>query len=75
MLVSLLPNRAHRFMAFLDVEGNRNGLTYQLWQGMLAFASGGVDGVGIGQGRQQLNFLPEAHTDMIFAVVGEERHG
>jgi cell division protein FtsW len=71
-LVAMLPNRAHRFMAFLDVEGNRSGPTYQLWQGLLAFASGGVNGVGIGQGRQQLNFLPEAHTDMIFSVVGEE---
>lgn len=71
-LVALLPNRAHRFMAFLDVEANRSGLTYQLWQGMLAFASGGVNGVGLGQGRQQLNFLPEAPTDFIFAVIGEE---
>ncbi|HWA09708.1 MAG TPA: putative peptidoglycan glycosyltransferase FtsW [Opitutaceae bacterium] len=71
-LVALLPNRAHRFMAFLDVEANRSGLTYQLWQGMLAFASGGLDGVGLGRGRQQLNFLPEAQTDFIFAVIGEE---
>jgi cell division protein FtsW len=70
--VALLPNRAHRFMAFLDVEANRSGLTYQLWQGMLAFASGGIDGVGLGRGRQQLNFLPEAQTDFIFAVIGEE---
>jgi cell division protein FtsW len=71
-LVALLPNRAHRFMAFLDVDANRSGLTYQLWQGMLAFASGGVDGVGLGRGRQQLNFLPEAQTEFIFAVIGEE---
>lgn len=70
--VYLMPNRLHRFLAFLDVEGNKNSGTYQLYQSLAAFASGGVDGAGLGQGRQQLNFLPEAHTDMIFAVVGEE---
>jgi cell division protein FtsW len=66
------PNRLRRFMAFLDVEGNKQSGTYQLWQSLLAFAVGGADGVGLGQGRQQLNFLPEAHTDFIFAVIGEE---
>jgi cell division protein FtsW len=66
------PNRLRRFMGYLDVEGNRSGDTYQLWQSLLAFAVGGTDGVGLGQGRQQLNFLPEAHTDFIFAVIGEE---
>jgi cell division protein FtsW len=66
------PNRLRRFMGYLDVEGNRSGDTYQLWQSLLAFAVGGSDGVGLGQGRQQLNFLPEAHTDFIFAVIGEE---
>ena len=39
---------------------------------MAAFAAGGTDGVGLGQGRQQLNYLPEAHTDFILAVVAEE---
>lgn len=66
------PNRLHRFTAFLDVEGNKLGGTYQLYQSLAAFAVGGVDGAGIGQGRQQINFLPEAHTDFIFAVMGEE---
>ncbi|MEO6873623.1 MAG: putative peptidoglycan glycosyltransferase FtsW [Opitutaceae bacterium] len=66
------PNRLRRMLAFLDVEGNKQGGTYQLYQSLAAFASGGLDGTGLGQGRQQLNFLPEAHTDMIFAVVGEE---
>jgi cell division protein FtsW len=66
------PNRLARFLAFLDVEGNRSGGTYQLWQAILAFAAGGVDGVGLGQGRQQNSFLPEVHTDFIFAVIGEE---
>ena len=66
------PNRLRRFLAFLDVEGNKNSGTYQLYQALAAFAAGGVDGAGLGQGRQQLNYLPEAQTDMIFAVVGEE---
>jgi cell division protein FtsW len=39
---------------------------------MLAFGVGGVDGVGLGMGRQQMHFLPEAHTDFIFPVIGEE---
>lgn len=66
------PNRLQRFTAFLDVEGNKLGGTYQLYQSLAAFAVGGVDGAGLGQGRQQINFLPEAHTDFIFAVMGEE---
>ncbi len=43
-----------------------------MYQAMAAFAAGGTDGVGLGQGRQQLNYLPEAHTDFIFAIIGEE---
>lgn len=66
------PVRWRRITAFLDVEGNRTDSSYQLWQGLLAFASGGVEGVGLGHGRQQMHFLPEAHTDFIFAVLGEE---
>ena len=72
VLVLNNENRLRRFLAFLDVEGNKQAGTYQLWQSLLAFAVGGTDGVGLGQGRQQLNFLPEAHTDFIFAVIGEE---
>jgi len=66
------PNRMRRLTAFLDVEGNRQGGTYQLYQALAAFAAGGVDGVGLGQGRQQLSYLPEAHTDFILAVIAEE---
>lgn len=66
------PNRLRRFTAFLDVEGNKQSGTYQLYQSLAAFAVGGTEGAGLGQGRQQMNFLPEAHTDFVFAVVGEE---
>lgn len=72
VLVIHNPNRLRRFTAFLDVEGNKSAGTYQLYQSLAAFAVGGTDGAGLGQGRQQMNFLPEAHTDFIFAVVGEE---
>ena len=66
------PNRLSRVTSFLDVEGNRSDSAYQLWQGILAFGAGGIHGVGLGSGRQQMSFLPEAHTDFIFAIVGEE---
>ena len=72
LLVVYSPYRFKRLMSFLDVEANRSEGAYQLWQAILAFAAGGVDGVGIGNGRQQQSFLPEAHTDFIFAIMGEE---
>lgn len=68
----LSPVRWRRIVAFLDVEGNRLDSGYQLWQAILAFGAGGVQGSGLGNGRQQMAFLPEAHTDFIFAVIGEE---
>jgi cell division protein FtsW len=70
--VYLDPVRLQRITSFLDVEGNRSDSAYQLWQGILAFGAGGMQGVGLGAGRQQMSFLPEAHTDFIFAIVGEE---
>lgn len=66
------PIRLERITSFLDVEGNRGDSAYQLWQGILAFGAGGLHGVGLGAGRQQMSFLPEAHTDFIFAIVAEE---
>src|SRR5690606_5592807 len=61
------PNRLRRMTEFLSEEKS-----YHLRQGLAAFAAGGVEGAGLGQGRQQVNYLPEAHTDFIFSVVGEE---
>ena len=72
VLVYFDPVRIRRVTSFLDVEANANDSAYQLWQGMLAFGVGGLDGVGLGMGRQQMHFLPEAHTDFIFPVIGEE---
>ncbi len=72
VLVLNNPVRLQRVLAFLDPEANRLGTGYQPWQALLAFAAGGVTGTGLGQGRQQNAFLPEAHTDYIFAIMGEE---
>lgn len=68
----LSPVRWKRIISFMDVEGNRSDGAYQLWQAILAFGAGGIHGSGLGNGRQQMAFLPEAHTDFIFAVIGEE---
>ncbi|MEM0967268.1 MAG: putative peptidoglycan glycosyltransferase FtsW [Verrucomicrobiota bacterium] len=72
ILVLRDPERLERVTSFLDPEGHRTDGGYQLWQGILGFSVGGMDGAGPGRGRQHLSFLPEAHTDFIFAVVGEE---
>ena len=72
ILVYFDPHRIRRVTSFLDVEANANDSSFQLWQGMLAFGVGGVNGVGLGMGRQQVHFLPEAHTDFILPVIGEE---
>ncbi len=72
LLILHNPLRLRRITSFMDIEANRGDGAYQLWQAILAFAAGGVDGVGLGNGRQQNSFLPEAHTDFIFAIMGEE---
>ncbi|MDR0444949.1 MAG: putative lipid II flippase FtsW [Puniceicoccales bacterium] len=72
LLVWLNPVRLKRITSFLDLEGNRSDGAYQLWQSILAFVSGGLWGQGLGYGRQQLVYLPEAHTDFIYAVLVEE---
>lgn len=64
--------RMRRLLAFLDPWENAQGSAFQLVQSLIAFGSGGVLGVGLGQGRQKLFFLPEGHTDFIYALVGEE---
>ncbi len=67
VLVIYNPNRMRRMMEFLSEEKS-----YQLRQALAAYAAGGTEGTGLGQGRQQLSYLPEAHTDFIFSVIGEE---
>lgn len=66
------PYRRQRLLTFLDPSGDVTGAGFQTIQAKIAIGSGGLDGVGIGNGVQKAFYLPEAHTDMISAVIGEE---
>ncbi len=66
------PYRRARVFAFLNPWDDAQGAGFQIVQAMIGMGSGGVFGVGLGQGVQKIFYLPEAHTDMIFAIVGEE---
>jgi cell division protein FtsW len=66
------PYRRARFFSFLNPGNDPQGAGYQTLQGIIGLGSGGPFGVGLGQGPSKVNYLPEAHTDMIFAVIGEE---
>lgn len=73
LFVMSSQRRINRFTAFLDVAGNRDHLSYQTYQAMIAIAQGGTTGAGPGRGLNKLgDFLPLAHSDFIFAVVAEE---
>jgi len=71
-LVVRVPYRLNRILAFVDPEKDPFGIGYQIRQSLIAVGSGGWNGVGYAQGKQKLFFLPEPHTDFIYAVVGEE---
>ncbi|MCK4846646.1 MAG: putative lipid II flippase FtsW [Deltaproteobacteria bacterium] len=62
----------NRITVFLDPWKDPSGAGFQMVQSFLAFGSGGLSGVGLGEGKQKLFFLPEAHTDFIFSIIGEE---
>jgi len=66
------PYRLRRITAFWDPWSDPRGSGFQIIQSWLAFGNGGLTGQGIGGSRQKLFYLPESHTDFIFAVVGEE---
>jgi cell division protein FtsW len=72
MLATVADYRMRRLLCFLDPWADSQGCGFQLVQSLIAVGSGGVAGVGLGQSRQKMFFLPEAHTDFIFALVGEE---
>lgn len=65
-------NRMERILAWLDLEAYRLGSGLQQYRAMVAFSQGGVDGLGIGAGLEKHGTLPFAHTDFIFAIIGEE---
>lgn len=66
------PYRIHRLTSFLNPWANAYNSGYQLTQALIAFGRGGLFGVGLGKSIQKLFYLPEAHTDFVFAVIAEE---
>ena len=72
LLVAFEPYRLRRFTSFLDPFADPGGAGYQVVQGWIALANGGIYGQGLAAGLAQRGFLPEAHTDFISAVVAEE---
>jgi cell division protein FtsW len=67
-----IEERRDRLLAFLNPEEYQASGGYQQLQGLIAIGSGGVDGLGLGEGRQKMLYLPYAHTDFIFPMIGEE---
>jgi cell division protein FtsW len=66
------PMRMRRIFSWWDLEQHKDGAGYQAYQAMIALGSGGWTGLGLGNGRQKLGFVPEHHTDFIFSIIGEE---
>ena len=66
------PMRMKRIFSWLEVEANKEDVGYQAYQARIALGSGGFSGLGLGNGRQKLGFVPEHHTDFIFSIIGEE---
>jgi cell division protein FtsW len=72
VLILNWPNRLRRFTSFLEPWEKRGDEAYQLFEGMVAFGVGGLTGKGAANGIQGRAYLPEAHTDFVFSVIGEE---
>lgn len=70
--IAAAPYRMERFTAFLNPWLDPTGSGFQTIQSLLALGSGGPFGLGLGRGRQKLLFVPERHTDFIYAILGEE---
>jgi cell division protein FtsW len=74
LVISILhdPMRMRRIFSWWDLEEHKDGVGYQAYEAMIALGSGGWTGLGLGNGRQKLGFVPEHHTDFIFSIIGEE---
>jgi cell division protein FtsW len=72
LLVLSAAYRRDRLFTFLNPEADPLGKGFQAMQSLIAIGTGGLRGLGIGNGRQKLFFLPEPHTDFIFSIIGEE---
>src|SRR5438105_2051909 len=70
--VTCVPERMNRLLAFLHPENYKQDAGLQQMQALIAWGSGGMEGLGLGQGRQKMLYLPYAHTDFIFPMIGEE---
>ncbi len=71
-VATMLPERMDRLAAFMNPDKYKEDAGLQQWQALIAWGSGGIDGLGLGQGRQKMLYLPYAHTDFIFPMIGEE---
>lgn len=71
-LIFFFPYRVRRVLAFLDPWSDPLGAGFQIIQSLIAVGTGGLTGVGLMEGKQKLFYLPEPHTDFIFAVISEE---
>lgn len=72
VLIKLAPYRMARILVFLNPDNDPLGVAYHIRNALIAIGSGGLFGLGFGMSRQKHLFLPEAHTDSIFAVIAEE---
>jgi cell division protein FtsW len=72
VFISNNPMRSERIYSWLHLEETKQDKGLQAYQALVALGSGGATGVGLGDGRQKLGFVPEHHTDFIFSVIGEE---
>ncbi|NUM80695.1 putative lipid II flippase FtsW [bacterium] len=72
IIVMMSPYRLERLKTFLNPSSDIQGSGYQIKQSLISFGNGGLTGVGVGQGKQKLLFLPEPFTDFIYSIVGEE---
>jgi len=72
LAIKIEPYRLERFLTFLNPENNSLGAGYHIRNALIAIGSGGLWGLGFGQSKQKYLYLPEAHTDSIFAIISEE---
>jgi len=71
-LLFSVPYRRKRMLAFINPWLDEKGTGFQIVQSFIALGSGGIFGVGLGQSKQKLFYLPASHTDFIFSIIGEE---
>ncbi len=71
-IATFIPERMARLSAFMNPERFKDDAGLQQMQALIAWGSGGIEGLGLGNGRQKMMYLPYAHTDFIFPMIGEE---